>query len=187
MTLEFLVLNESRLSTWKILLRFTSLATKPEKPTIFIFQLSDTLLTQLDAHTSSNVYQYNANSPGDPTPYMLPGLLRLGEAEKGDGTFTEAEEAWGEVREIMGDAPRFGPLGIDCGDINWGSMTDVSVSMVMGDGGSSLSAVEACREVIPPTLATSSTYNWRKVFKEKEYHQLALSFCSSKYLNTSTW
>lgn len=67
------------------------------------------------------------------------------------------EGAWGEVRGIMGDAVRLAALGIGCGDVNCESMTDVSVSMVMGEGGASSSAVEACREVIPPTLATSST------------------------------
>lgn len=58
----------------------------------------------------------------------------------------------------MGDAVRFAALGIGCGDVNWGSMTGLSVSMVIGgEGGASSSAVHACREVIPPTLATSST------------------------------
>ena len=52
---------------------------------------------------------------------------------------------------------RLAALGIGCGDVNCVSMTGVSVSMVMGEGGASSSAVEACREVIPPTLATSST------------------------------
>ena len=88
---------------------------------------------------------------------MLLGLFTLGDAENGEGTLTEPEEAWGEVRAIMGDAPMFGALGIDCGDVNWGSMTDASVSMAMGEGGASSSAVDAWREVIPPTFATSST------------------------------
>ena len=57
----------------------------------------------------------------------------------------------------MGDAVRFDALGIDCGDVNCVSIPGVSVSMVIGDGGASSSAVEAWREVIPPTLATSST------------------------------
>lgn len=73
----------------------------------------------------------------------MPGLLTFGEAENGDGTFTEAEGAWGEVRGIMGDAVRFVALGIGCGDVNCVSMPGVSVSMVMGEGGASSSAEEA--------------------------------------------
>jgi len=69
--------------------------------------------------------------------------LTLGDAENGEGTLTEADGAWGEVREIMGDALRLDALGIGCGDVNCGSMTGVSVSMVMGEGGASSSAVEA--------------------------------------------
>jgi len=96
------------------------------------------------------------HDPGEPTPYIVPGLFTFGEAANGEGTFTE-EGAWGEVRGIMDDAVRFPALGIDCGDVNCVSMTGVSVSMVMGEGGASSSAEEACLEVIPPTLATSST------------------------------
>ena len=64
----------------------------------------------------------------------------------------------------MGDAVRFAVPVIGCGDVNCASMTGASVSMVMGEGGASSSAVEAWREVIPPTFATSSTYSCRKTF-----------------------
>lgn len=74
----------------------------------------------------------------------MPGLFTFGDAENGEGTFPEAEGAWGEVREIKGDAVRFAALDMGCGDVKGGSMTAaVSVSMVMGEGGASSSAVEA--------------------------------------------
>lgn len=58
----------------------------------------------------------------------------------------------------MGDAVRFAVPGTGCGDVNCASITGASVSMVIGEGGASSSAVEVLREVIPPVLATSSMY-----------------------------
>ena len=46
------------------------------------------------------------------------------------------------MREIIGDVVRF-VFGKGCGDVNWESMAGVSMSMVIGEGGASSSAVEA--------------------------------------------